>query len=243
MFPRRGANPNRHDAASALPPGMTAQQAVDALLDREIPPAGLQEAMDLIAGDPAASARLERMRSMFDDLREPTGAPDLSQRVLEEVGMRRRWLPPTLQRLVAGGRLAIAACLLAAVAATLVVQRVHPDAMLFGEPAPTPLTSMMNAGRQEATMGIQRVGGMFDGVFLLRASESDAAAHLKGLSPADEDECAAARACRERRLRERDALVLDLTGREQRWSGASATVQAEPAAVEATRWVILPRNR
>jgi hypothetical protein len=236
-----------NQAADTRPLGLTPDEAVDALLDREIAPADLPAALALIASDAAASARLERMRSMFDDLRAPVEAPDVSRRVLGEVGRRRRWMTPGLQRVVTTGRVALAASVLATVATTLVLERMHPNAAVFGGPEATPLASVVDAGRQEARMGLEQVGGLLDrsflgaradgqGVFLLGTLEPlDAAGRLVRLSPATAPAPNAWSAVTN------EGVPVDLTGRDCTWRSRPAP--AEAASSEETRWVLLPRGR
>ncbi|MFG0275158.1 MAG: hypothetical protein ACF8QF_08875 [Phycisphaerales bacterium] len=245
MFRRDRDNPTG-DVRSL---GLTPDEAVDALLDREIAPADLPTALALIASDPAASARLERMRSMFDDLRAPVEAPDLSRRVLGEVGRRRRWMTPGLQHVVTAGRLALAASLLATVATTLVLERMHPDAAVFGGPEATPLASVVDAGRQEARLGLEQVGGLLDrsfpgagaegqGMFLLGTLEPlDAAGRLMRLSPVP------ASAPTVWAVSSTEGVPVDLTGRDCTWGTRTAPAPAEAASSEETRWVLLPRGR
>lgn len=241
---RRRSHPDASVAARSNALGMTAQEAVDALLDREIAPADLPEAMALIASDRAASERLERMRSMFDDLRAPAHAPDVSGRVLSEVGARRRWLTPGLQRVVSAGRLALAACLLAAVAATLMAERVHPDAMLFGGPQPTPLASVVDAGRQEAAIGIQQVNGLLARPMFRGENDSAQAIAIGTLEPVD----ASGRILRlsvspAPVATTVEGLIIDLTGRDCARLVRQAPAAGEGAASEEARWVLLPRSR
>jgi len=250
MFRRDRSNPDLRLTGEPRSLGMTPDEAVDALLDREIAPAELPEALALIAGDPEASARLEAMRSMFDELRAPVEAPDLSDRILGDVGRRRRWLTPGLQRVVTVGRVAIAACVLAAIGATLAVERANPNAAIFGGPEPTPLTSVVDATRHEASIGLRQVGGLFDravpapdspdrSVFLLGAVEStDAAGRLLRLCPEAERK---ALSCRSDEPE--DAIIVDLTGRDRAWRVGAAPAAPDAVPTEATRWVLLPRNR
>lgn len=244
MRSRRRLHPDPSGAAQRGALGMTPDEAVDALLDREIAPADLPEALALIAGDRDASERLERMRAMFDDLRAPVGGPDVSRLVLGEVGRRRRWLTPGLQRAVSAGRLALAACLLAGVATTLVVERLNPDALVFGGPQPTPLASVVDAGRQDAAIGIRQVGGLLDTSFLAHGREGGSAFVLGTLEPID----ASGRILRfgpahDPQPRVVDGLVIDLTGRDCSRSARPGGAPAEGVTNEETRWVLLPRSR
>lgn len=248
MFRRDRTNPDLR-LVGERPLDMTPDEAVDALLDREIAPADLPAALALIESDAKASARLEAMRSMFDELRAPAPGPDLAGAILGEVGRRRRWLTPGLQRVVTAGRVAIAACVLAAIGATLAVERANPNAAIFGGPEATPLTSVVDATRHEASIGLRQVGGLFEratpapespnqSVFLLGTVESqDAAGRLLRLCPSPEQ----ATACRSEAPE--DAIVVDLTGRDRAWRAGEAPASPDGVPTEATRWVLLPRNR
>jgi hypothetical protein len=143
---------------------MSPDQLVDAVLDREVPHDAMGAVMARIASDPAASARLASMTGMFDALRAPVGTPDLTRAVIGEVGRRRRWLAPALQRAVGAGRLAIAAALLCALAVGLVAQRAAPESGLFSADRATPLANVVEASQAETTAGIRNVAGMLDAV-------------------------------------------------------------------------------
>jgi hypothetical protein len=159
MLRRGGSNPG--GVPSVDIDALTPMELVDLVLDRELDSQDEMRALAVIEQDPRASAALEQSQWMLDELRNVNDAPDFSDIVLEEVGARRGWLPPRLQRLVPLGRLAAAAVLLGALSASLLAERAAPDAAVF-QNGPTPVADVVRAGSNEAIAGVRSVSNMLD---------------------------------------------------------------------------------
>lgn len=220
----------------------TPMELVDMVLDRELGSQDEMLARAIIDGDPRAAEALAKSEAMLDVLREPVSSPDLSAAILEDVGARREWLPPVLQRIIPAGRLAAAAVLLAVLSAGLLARRANPDAAIFRS-GPTPVADVVRAGATEASAGVQSVTSVFD---LVRVGAQE---ERKPLNATFIIEVQSTRPCplSERAARAKrdagcasEALAVDTSDR-LRWYGEPIESKGEKAN-EDNRWNSPPRQ-
>jgi hypothetical protein len=220
----------------------TPMELVDMVLDREFGSQDEMLARAIIDADPRAAEALARSEAMLDILREPIAGPDLSGAILEEVGARREWLPPVLQRLIPVGRLAAAAVLLVVLSAGLLARRANPDAAIF-QSGPTPVADVVRAGATEAAAGVQSVTNVLDLVRVGAQQERKAlnttlVIQVQSTRPCPLSE-RASRAKRDAGCAS-EALAVDTTDR-LRWYGEPIESKGEKAT-EDNRWNSPPRQ-
>lgn len=141
MKPKDESNPN---ASRKL------EELLDAYFDRELPPDEEAALVRLLQRDAGAAMLFGESEAAIDALRLPVASPDLSGRILTEVGRRRGWLGARLQRFIAVGRVAVAACLLLALAVTLMAKRIAPDAGIFPQ-SPQPIADVARCAADDTT--------------------------------------------------------------------------------------------
>lgn len=144
MNQKDGANPK---ASRKL------EELIDAYFDRELPPEEEASLAHLLQRDAGAAMLFGESEAAIDALRLPVNSPDLSGRILTEVGRRRGWLGARLQRFVAVGRVAVAACLLLALAVTLTAKRFSPDAAVFPQ-SPTPIADVARCAADDTSCSV-----------------------------------------------------------------------------------------
>ncbi len=139
------------------------EELLNAYFDRELPPEEEAALARLLEQDARAARFFGESESAIDALRSPVKAPDLSSRILTEVGRRRGWLGARLQRFVAVGRVAIAACLLLALAVTLTAKRFAPDAAIFPQ-GPSTITDVAQCAADDTKCSMSDFLAAFDQV-------------------------------------------------------------------------------
>ncbi|MCB9847667.1 MAG: hypothetical protein H6814_04565 [Phycisphaeraceae bacterium] len=137
--------------------GSKPRPSVDAYFDRELCPDTIESLLDSMRRSRTERQRFDDTQSMLDDLRAPIDAPDVSCRILGEVGERRGWLTTGQRRMVFVGRLATAACLLLVVSGLLLVRRNNPQAFRAAD-ATGPVSGVVAATGSEAEAGIRAIG-------------------------------------------------------------------------------------
>jgi len=147
---RRGSQPDNQNASTPHP-------SVDAYFDRELTPDSIESLLGSLDRSPGQRQQFDDTQSLLDDLRTPMAAPDVSGRILGEVGDRRGWLSTGQRRLVSGGRLATAACLLLVVTGLLVVRRNNPEVFRAADNT-GPVSEIVDAGGSEAGAGFRAIG-------------------------------------------------------------------------------------
>lgn len=138
-------------------------ELIDAYFDRELPARTDALLAKLIQTDPVAAALFAQSEKTIEAIRQPIDAPDLSTQILAEVGRRRGWIGARVQRLVSVGRVAVAATILLALAVTLTVRRLAPDAVIF--PAtPTPIADVTDCAASDANCNVSEFLAAMDQV-------------------------------------------------------------------------------
>lgn len=123
---------------------------IEAYFDRELPAHMELPLQRLVREDSRAARHFSETEAAVEALRmHAPDAPDLTSRILSEVGHRRGWVGARLQRFVAIGRVGIAACLLVALSAMLLANRYAPDAAVFNT-APTPIADVAQCASRDA---------------------------------------------------------------------------------------------
>jgi hypothetical protein len=132
------------------------REELDRLLDRELSPERRRELVGRLRRDPRALDELLETRRAVGMLREPVPGPDLTERVLHDVGRRRGFLSSRLRRRVRQGRVAAAAAVLAGLFTLGLAHRLHPEMFRLGE-AETPVADFGDAVRQDSIDGGERL--------------------------------------------------------------------------------------
>jgi hypothetical protein len=140
---RRGQTPPA-GATEKIP-----QELVDRFFDRELDEGSRERFFGMLRADLSRCAEVAKTQRLISMLREPVEAPDLSGRILDRIGERRGFLPPALRRMVKGGRLAVAACLLFGILGFAVGRRYAPDFFRL-TPEEQPVTQVIESGTSEA---------------------------------------------------------------------------------------------
>lgn len=128
-------------------------ELIDAYFDRELAPETEAQFARRLARDADLAMRFAESEEAVEAIGRPIQTPDLSSQILAEVGRRRGWIGARLQRLVSVGRVAIAAAILLALAVTLTVRRLTPDAAIFPQ-APTPIADVADCAASDANCNV-----------------------------------------------------------------------------------------
>lgn len=137
--------------------GRVPEELVDQFFDRELDEGSRDKFFGMLRGDLARCQEVARTQRIVAMLREPIQAPDLTGRILAQIDQRKGFLPPKLRRIVTGGRLVAAACLLVAALGVAMLNRSHPGLFRLTA-APQPLSNVIESGKAEAVAGAQQLG-------------------------------------------------------------------------------------
>lgn len=137
------------------------EDLIDAYFDRELPAEDEAALAHLLKRDAGAAMLFSESEAAIEALRAPVNAPDLTQDILAEVGHRRGWIGARLQRFVSVGRVALAACLLLALALTLTARRFAPEAPIFPN-TPTPVSNIADCAADDTNCGVGEIMAAID---------------------------------------------------------------------------------
>ncbi len=139
------------------------EDVINAYFDRELSSTEEAALARRLNRDAGAAMLFGESEAAIDALRLPVDAPDLSGSILTEVGRRRGWLGAKMQRFVAVGRVAIAACILLGLAVTLTARRLAPEAAVFPQ-ASTPISTVTKCASDDTECSFNEIMAAIDEV-------------------------------------------------------------------------------
>lgn len=143
---------------------------IDAFLDGDLKREDSAKLFSALRQDPTAAKELVGMQRAIDALRQPVSSPDLSSRILSQIGQRKGWMNWSQRKLVWRGRIAAAGLLLVLMAGVYVGQRAAPEITLAGQ-QPAPINELAAAVPDETADAARAVR---DAVTTVRASVKSA---------------------------------------------------------------------
>jgi hypothetical protein len=111
-------------------------ELINELLDSSLTHEASRDAYEALRGDAAACEDLARLRYAVARLSTHVPTPDLSEAILHQVDVRRRFISPRKRGLVTAGRLGVAAGVIVAVGLASFVQRSLPQLQVAESAAP-----------------------------------------------------------------------------------------------------------
>ncbi len=154
--PGRGKPATSHPDIHAHARGRIPESLIDAAIDGDLDPLAQREIAHALRYDPQRSAELRDTTDAINALRMPVPAPDLSHAILHRADRHRRFIPRAWRRHVRAGRVAMAACLLLALAGVAGLQRRFPRLTSVAA-QPTPVCNIEQAVEQDRRQLAQAV--------------------------------------------------------------------------------------
>lgn len=164
--PFPGGDPLRDPEMGARIP----DELVDAFFDRELPLNESSRLFSSLRNDPAKAREIVGTQRALDALRQPVKAPDLSSKILAEVGRKKGWLSSQQRRTLSFGRVATAAALLLMVSGVFVLQRVAPQFTESGT-RPAPIHELSAAVPADTAGAGRNVAAAFTDVLAVSLSQ------------------------------------------------------------------------
>lgn len=145
-----------HDDA---PEHVDVERLLDAMFAGELDDDGAERLSNAVLRNANAAKNVARTRWLIESLRKRPAAPDLTNRILADVGSRRPWASARVSRIVTIGRIAASFALLAALTGALVTRRMAPELVMPGATG-GPLTNLVEHGGVEVADGVRTVLGV-----------------------------------------------------------------------------------
>jgi len=123
------------------------EDRIDELLDGDLSHTQMRRAYDEICACPDARNELASLRMTVARLHTPIQTPDLTESILNQVGLRRRFLRRDSRRFVMLGKAAVAAGVVVTVALTALTQHAHPE-LSPTKNTPAPVSQIVESAQQ-----------------------------------------------------------------------------------------------